>query len=353
MSEQPPSADDRSGPLQYSLLYFFSAGSDATTSPCDFVLDTARHVDQTGFTAVWVPERHFHPFGGPFPSPSVLAGALAIATKNVRIRAGSVVLPLHDPLRVAEEWAMVDQLSGGRVDLAFAQGWNANDYVLSPDRFSNRLEETFSRIDAVQRLWRGEAMLRTNGLGAEVSVRTFPRPLQPHVDTWLTCTGGPERFTQAGERGYNVLTALLTQSKEELGPKIRAYREAIQARHQRRGHVSLMLHTFVAPTDAEARAVVQPHFVRYLESSVDLWKQMYPSLDVASLTPQKKRDLFLYSFERYFRHASLFGGAETCRRKLRELAALGVDEIACLIDFGPSTQEALGSLAALDEVRRA
>src|SRR5690606_17850013 len=92
------------------------------------LLEGARFADSHGWEAVWIPERHFHAFGGIYPNPSVLAAALAVATNRVRIRAGSVVLPLHDPLRVAEEWAVVDHLARGRVDLAFATGWNPNDF---------------------------------------------------------------------------------------------------------------------------------------------------------------------------------------------------------------------------------
>src|ERR1044072_8239679 len=75
----------------------------------------ARH----GFTAVWTPERHFQAFGGLYPNPSVLSAALAMITERVQIRAGSVALPLHHPVRVAEEWSVVDNLSNGRAAISF------------------------------------------------------------------------------------------------------------------------------------------------------------------------------------------------------------------------------------------
>ena len=70
---------------------------------------------RNGFKAVWTPERHFHAFGGLYPNPAVTSAAVAAITTRVRVRAGSVVLPLHNPIRVAEEWAVVDNLSQGRV----------------------------------------------------------------------------------------------------------------------------------------------------------------------------------------------------------------------------------------------
>jgi hypothetical protein len=61
---------------------------------------------------VWLPERHFHPLGGAYPNPALAAAALAVRTRRIRLRAGSVVLPLQDPVTIAEDWSFVDNLSG-------------------------------------------------------------------------------------------------------------------------------------------------------------------------------------------------------------------------------------------------
>jgi len=77
-------------------------------------------------------ERHFHRFGGSYTNPSVTSAIIAAVTNRIAIRAGSVVLPLHDPIRVAEEWSIVDNLSGGRVGMAIASGWHVDDFVFAP-----------------------------------------------------------------------------------------------------------------------------------------------------------------------------------------------------------------------------
>src|SRR5207342_155319 len=102
------------------------------------LIEGAKFADRHGFEAVWMPERHFHAFGGLFPNPSVTAAAVAAVTQNVQVRAGSVVLPLHDPIRVAEEWSLVDNLSNGRVGISFASGWHADDFVFAPDAYPDR-----------------------------------------------------------------------------------------------------------------------------------------------------------------------------------------------------------------------
>ena len=114
-SEGRTTASKSARALDFSLFYFASDESAAGTHKYRLLLEGAKFADQNGFSAVWTPERHFHAFGGLYPNPSVTSAAIAAITRSIQIRAGSVVLPLHNPARVAEEWAVVDNLSNGRV----------------------------------------------------------------------------------------------------------------------------------------------------------------------------------------------------------------------------------------------
>ena len=113
-------------------LGLFMWGNDDAPGPAKYrlLIEGAKFFDENGFAAVWTPERHFHAFGGPYPNPAVTGAAVAAVTKHVKIRAGSCVVPLHHPVRIAEEWSVVDNLSNGRVEIAAASGWNPNDFVL-------------------------------------------------------------------------------------------------------------------------------------------------------------------------------------------------------------------------------
>ncbi|HEY0096759.1 MAG TPA: LLM class flavin-dependent oxidoreductase, partial [Archangium sp.] len=101
-------------PLAFGLSYFANDEDALGRRKYQLLLDGARFADSHGFSAIWTPERHFHSFGGLYPSPAITGAGIATLTEHVGIRAGSVVMPLHDPLQVAEEWAMIDNLSGGR-----------------------------------------------------------------------------------------------------------------------------------------------------------------------------------------------------------------------------------------------
>ena len=159
------------------------------------------------------------------------------------------------------------------------------------------------------------------------------------------------RFKDAGARGTNILTALLFQSVDELAEKVASYRAAREeAGHPGPGHVTLMLHTFVGADEAESKERVREPFKRYLESSVDLWRGEETRLD--DLPPRKKADLLEFAFERYWRKTALMGSPESCTQMVEAVARAGVDEIACLIDWGVPEDEILTSLVSLDALRR-
>ncbi len=337
----------RSAAIEFGLFFFASDARHSDTDRYRLLLDSARFADTHGFKAIWVPERHFHTFGGLYPNPVVLGAALAATTRQVRIRAGSVVLPLHNPVRVAEDWSVVDNLSHGRVDVAFATGWNPDDFVLGQDNYQTRVDVTRSGMDTVRKLWRGESISVPNGMGEKRSVRIFPPAVQPHLPTWVTCSGSVERFEMAGEFGANVLTALLFQDIDELAEKLVAYRKA-RARHGHDadgGTVTVMLHTFVGDAQDQVRRTVRGPFRDYLEDSVDLWRRGLPALD--SLDDRSRSKVLDFAFERYYRTNGLFGTPDSTLSMVERLRDAGANEIACLIDFGISESAVLAGLESL------
>jgi natural product biosynthesis luciferase-like monooxygenase protein len=136
--------------------FFFFADHGARSDCYDLLLAAARFADANDFSAVWTPERHFHSFGGQYPNPAVTGAALAAVTERVGIRAGSVVAPLHHPVRIAEEWSVVDNLSGGRAGVSFASGWHKVDFVIRPEHHADRKKIMIETVETVQRLWRGD-----------------------------------------------------------------------------------------------------------------------------------------------------------------------------------------------------
>ncbi|MBR9804888.1 LLM class flavin-dependent oxidoreductase [bacterium] len=354
--------------MQFGL--FMWGNDDAPGSQkYHLLIEGAKYFDQNGFDSVWTPERHFHAFGGPYPNPAVTSAAIAAVTENVHIRSGSIVSPLHHPIRIAEDWAVVDNLSDGRVGLSFAAGWQPNDFVIKPENHKNNKAVMLEQIDTVKKLWRGEKVAFENPMGDMVDITTLPRPVQNELPIWLTTAGNPESYRQAGAKGVNVLTHLLGQSVEEVAEKIRIYREARKEAglDPAAGQVTLMLHTFVGEDDDSVREIVREPMKDYLRSSMKLvldFAWSFPAfkrpggadakvddVDIKSLSEEESETILDFAFERYFETSGLFGTVETCIQMVDRCKAAGVDEIACLLDFGVPTEEIMQNLPRLKQVR--
>ena len=338
---------------ELSLFCFRADSAERQHDRYRLLFDAARFGDEQGFTAVWTPERHFQRFGGLYPSPSVTGAALAVLTHRIAIRAGSVVLPLQNPLRVAEEWAMIDNLSNGRVAIAAASGWHVNDFVLSPATYQSRYQDMMKSLDLVQRLWRGERILLPNGAGVETEVGILPRPIQKELPIWLTGQSD-DTFLRAGKAGFNVLTANFTLGHDlaEFVRKVTIYRDAIQAHHGRRGHVTLMAHTFAGEDHEAVRTIARPALGNYLKVNLDMQRNNssgkrdehgFSHLNAREseimIRTQVRNDLLS--------PLSFIGTLDHCASRAEKLYESGVDEIACLIDFGIANEDVMASLRRL------
>jgi natural product biosynthesis luciferase-like monooxygenase protein len=340
-------------------LFYFADDSAADGDRYRLLLEGARFADANNFTAVWTPERHFHPFGGLYPNPSVTSAAIAAVTERVKIRAGSVVAPLHHPLRIAEEWSVVDNLSHGRAGVSFASGWHATDFALKPENYFGRRELVTEHIRTVQRLWRGETVTAANGVGDLQEVRIFPPPVQPDLPVWLTSAGHVETFRLAGALGMGVLTHLLDQDLGMLTTKITEYRKALAARPDYQGepgHVVLMVHSYLDETDDAARELVRRPLSDYIRSSLrlSLVSQMDGAgrVDPSQMSDEDMDFLVERAFNRLF-EAGLLGTVAKAEATIGRFREAGVDEVACLIDFGLPAETVLMGLRRLNQLREA
>ncbi|MCA0869495.1 LLM class flavin-dependent oxidoreductase [Seohaeicola saemankumensis] len=355
--------------MEFNLMYW---GNDDGPGPkkYELLLEGAKFADAHGFNAVWTPERHFHAFGGPYPNPSVTGAAVAAVTQNLSVRAGSCVAPLHHPARIAEEWAVIDNLTGGRAAIGIASGWQPDDFVLRPENTPPANKPAmFETIETLRKLWRGEAVEFPKKDGSMHSVITQPRPVSKELPIWVTTAGNPETWKEAGQIGANVLTHLLGQSVEEVAGKIRIYHAALREN----GHdpadftVTLMLHSYLAETREKAAEVAREPMKDYLRAAAGLIKQYawaFPAfkkpkgvsnpfeMDLGVLSEDELEAILDFAFERYFEDSGLFGTVQDGLARVEQLKRIGVDEIACLIDYGIAPDVVLEGLKPLAEVLR-
>jgi len=340
-----PAQPDAAKPIGFSL-FFFGAHADATQrADYTYYLDAARFADQHGFDAVWTPERHFHEVGGLYPNPATLSAALAVITERVKLRAGSVALPLHQVLRVAEEWAVVDCLSGGRAGVSIATGWHPRDFVLAPERFATRREDRAQGIELLRKLWAGEAITLEDGQQASTPIQIFPRPVQPSLPLSVTATGHPDTFAYAGRIGAGVLTHLWDQSIGKLGENLQVYRAALAAAGHapEAGRVTVMVHTFVSYDLERTLARSKPAFIQYMKKHLDLLRPaLSPGEDIEQFSERELDAIAAFAFKRYSQSAALIGTPQSCATIVEQLRAAGVDEVACLVDWLPLEESRAG-----------
>jgi len=341
--------------MDFGIMFFSSATTANTEHRYRLLLEGARYADANGFKAVWTPERHFHAFGGLFPNPSVTSAALAVITENLMIRSGSLISPLHHVVRFTEEWSVVDNLSNGRAAISFGSGWNANDFVFRPENYARRREIMFEQIETARRLWRGNSITLANPFQKDVEVRISPPPIQPELPIWITTSGNPQTYIDAGRMGANLLTHLITQDLGTLRDKIQLYREARAAAglDPDEGIVSLMLHTFLGEDMDRVKQKVYRPFREYLRTGIDLEQDAIEAgghvsggMDVAfhEISEANLEALLDITFQRYFATRALMGTPESCEAIVWRLEEAGVNEVACLIDFMDDHDDILDSL---------
>ena len=191
--------------------------------------DTLRQVelgDALGFPVAWFAELHFEPNYGVVPSPFLLAAAAAQRTRNIGIGTAVTLLPLHDPLRVAGEAAMLDQLSGGRLQLGIGRGGFQQHYAGFGISLSDRDSRFNEALEVLRRSWRSERMSFQGEHFQYQEVNVVPKPLQrPHPPLWMAANSD-ESIETAIRHELRVMMAITNTAPQQLVARSERYRAA-------------------------------------------------------------------------------------------------------------------------------
>lgn len=312
-------------------------------------IDQVCLAEQLGFHDVWLTEHYFT--GESVYNDAILfAGALAMKTERIRIGFAVVQMPFHHPVRLATQLALLDNLTGGRIDVGIGKGTVYNEYEfvgygLRSDDSRERMEEG---LDLLQRAWT-EAPLTFNGRFHQVEVPEIrPRPVQqPHPPLWRSVIS-PGSFVECGRLGIPVLTARLPVDK--IAERWAMYDQGLaegghdEATRQRlRQQNALWRNVYVAESDAQAedelseflremrhhmmhvRGALNPPDFTPDPSVINVWTDAGAGDEVA--VP--------YVLET----GSIYGSPKTVREKVAELRDAGVQHLLCQTAFGDMSQE--------------
>jgi natural product biosynthesis luciferase-like monooxygenase protein len=227
--------------------------------------DEVSYAEELGFDSIWIGEHHFCRYI--CPAPQIIAAAIAQRTKRMRIGTAIALLPHHDPIRLAEDYALVDLLSGGRLDFGVGRGFIKATY----DGFNQSMDESRGRfdesLDIIEGAWRQTAFSYHGKFYTANNVTILPRPLQqPAPPVYMAAAVTPESFIAAGKKGHSIMLAPFAQSRGALKENVQLYKETLK----QSGHSSKDLdivggyHSFVDETPELARRKWESHYMRYM-----------------------------------------------------------------------------------------
>ena len=295
------------------------------------VLDQARQAERLGYDTFWVAEHHFHEYGA-VPNPAVFLAALSQQTRRLRLGTAISILTFHNPLTVAENYALVDQLSQGRLSLGVGSGYLKHEfegYDVDPAIKRERFDEN---LMLVERLLAGERVTHESRHNTIREVRINVQPVQQPVPVYVAILRREAAY-HVGRQGRRMLFVpyAAVDSFEEIGLMMQDYRRGLAEAgiEDASGMAAVALHTHVAD-DALARERAASAFDLYVDTRLYARKQVYADIIASGL--------------------SLFGSPRTVADKLARLADMGLDHVMSLHNFGLLSQDlVLDSMRGLME----
>jgi alkanesulfonate monooxygenase SsuD/methylene tetrahydromethanopterin reductase-like flavin-dependent oxidoreductase (luciferase family) len=278
-------------------------------------------MDQTGYDCVWLAEHHFNTYSV-CPSVNVMATHVAARTRHLRIGMAVSLAAFYNPLRLAEEVAMVDILSGGRVNWGAGRGFDRTEFQAFDVPVAESSDRFRECVEIVLAAWRNETLTYPGRFWRYEGIEVLPKPLQtPHPPVWLAATS-PDSIQRAAEKGYDILQDPHSTS-QDIGTKRRLYYDVLRARgFPTEGRVIPTARLLaVAPTDREAAEVARTGAAWTVGSYANPGKRASPpSYMAAGVDP----------VERYMSDVIIHGSPERVVDTLAELReTIGLDYLMC------------------------
>lgn len=280
------------------------------------VLDQTVVADQLGFHAAWFAEHHFSEYGI-LTSPQTFLAIAAERTKDIRLGTAIVTLPFKNPIQVAEDYALVDVLSNGRLNLGLGSGYLPHEFIGFNVQGKDKALRFNDSLAVIEKAWKGEKFSHKGDYYQFNDVKLEILPKQKKVPLWIgTLTHNGAKHV--GQMGYNIsgVPYVACNSISELKDIIDSYKET----YRNAGHdeakvkIPLALHTYVAETTEEAVAIAKPHLDLYLDTRMYGKSAKYEDL----------RD----------REQVLIGSPTDVIDMLRKYQEAGCDHIMMLMNFG-------------------
>jgi alkanesulfonate monooxygenase SsuD/methylene tetrahydromethanopterin reductase-like flavin-dependent oxidoreductase (luciferase family) len=314
------------------------------------VLALARAADAGGLDYVKMTEHYLGDYGGYCPSPLTFLAAVAAQTRDIRLMTGCVLPAFHHPVQLAAHAAMVDALSGGRLEVGFARAWLPYEFEALGVPLDTSRARFETCIKAVIRLWTEQKVTEHTDFFAFRDATSQPAVVQsPHPAVWGAAIRSPESFVWLAEQGFGLLVSPsplrcdLTWTRD----LIRLYRDTFAAKHRGtslRPRVAISVPLYLATTDAEAYNTAIPYLREYLDVSAEAADSWTNVSSESYRGYQNMRDAFAKITDEALRQdgSAVIGAPESVVEQITALRAeLTADVCLWNVDFGGQDGETM------------
>ena len=296
--------------------------------------------DQLGFRTLWLAELHFTREFSVMPAPQMVAAAIAARTRRLRLGIGVHILPVHHPLRLAEEGAALDLLSDGRYDFGAGRG---HPFTRVYEGFGVPEAESRARFDeclaVVQRAWTESSFTHRGKFFSFEEVELVPKPLhKPHPPIHIGAVS-PASAATAGDHAFNVICPAHVAPLPAIKERLATYRDHLRASAPDAAtRVALLMPLYVAKTRALAESIPRASIMSYYEITDRLMGRLVQSKGLPeqfAVYNQVGSFMQGLNYERVLRDFAIIGEpAEVCDRMLRLRDELGLDEFIAWVNMG-------------------
>jgi alkanesulfonate monooxygenase SsuD/methylene tetrahydromethanopterin reductase-like flavin-dependent oxidoreductase (luciferase family) len=335
--------------LRFGTFFFFQAAPGQRHD--DIIRNELTQVEwseELGFDEVWFTEHHFIDYGLSV-DPATLASAAAARTRRVRIGLAAAILPFHHPLRLAEQMALVDIISEGRLDVGVGRGNRPAEfagYRVPQQESRERFDET---VDVVQRAWTEERFSYRGRFFTFDDVRVIPKPVQrPHPPLYQVCVT-KDGIENTALRGWPMLNSVLFGPVDQLLTNRDTYVNTLEKAGRTPPEIAALLarwgvsrQIYVADTDARALEEAKAAELWYQESFrrfviPERIEDAHPTLQPGFRAMADR--LKSVTWEGLVRETLAFGSPDTVARHIEYMRSIGVGQVLCWMNFGGLAQD--------------
>src|ERR1700723_3010463 len=315
--------------LKFDIFYQLpEAANQITTERYRELIAEAAEADRLGFNAVWLAEVHFAPRFSVMPTPLLLLAAIAERTTNIRLGMAVNLMPLHHPIRLAEEIATLDVLSSGRVEFGAGRGAFPLNYRGYGVEMADSRALFQDGLETIKAAWTGQL---ADG------IKVVPRPIQRPFPPIRLAANSADTFTFAGTNRYPIFAGGPVNPIPVLAERLKIYDDALKdAGHERPDDwLAAALMVFVGRDRAHVRATIEPSLRNYFNAVSEI---IEPESLAAShrVEFQKVRDrLRTIDYSTIDSMMAVFGDPEYCIDRIAELKEqFGFSRLVCWFEIG-------------------